>query len=113
MENIWGEIRWDYLDDIITIDAWLTDDDNEEGRVIAEIEADGEIIYKDDRAKTDAYAQEIIKEAQKQMLLDRVVNRIELDLEQGDVSSVEELLDFLPKENLIAYLPEEDQKNFS
>ena len=111
-ENIWGEIRWDYLDDIISVDAWLTADDNEEGKVIAEIEADGKVIYRDDRAKTDRYAQELIIEAREQMLLDRVVKGIELDLEMGDVSAIEELLAYIPKENLIGYLPEEEWENF-
>jgi hypothetical protein len=112
MENIWGEIRWDYLDDIISIDAWLTADDNEEGKVIAEVEANGEVKYRDDRAKTDDHAQEIITEVKKQMLLDRVVKGIELDLEQGDVSAIEELLTFIPKENLIGYLPEGEGDHF-
>ena len=111
-ENIWGEIRWEYLDDIITIDAWLTDDDMEEGKVIAEIEADGQIIYKDERAKTDPYAKEIIKEAHKQMLLDRVVDQIKRDIELSDVSAVEELLKFIDDEFLIGYLPEDQQKHF-
>ena len=112
MENIWGEIRWDYLDDIISIDAWLTDDDMEEGKVIAEIEADGEVKYRDERAKTDIYAQEIIQEAHYQMLLDRVITGIKSDFEMGDVTAVEELIGELPIKNLIAYLPEEIWKNF-
>ena len=47
------------------------------------------------------------------MLLDLVVKRIELDLEMGDVSAVEELLNFVPKENLIQFLPEEKWENFN
>ena len=113
-ENIWGEIRWDYVGDFICIDAWLTDDDMEEGKVIAKIDlVTGELTYNDDRAKTDNYAQEIIKEGLNQVLLDRVVKRIELDLEQGDVSAVEELLQFIPRKNLIGFLPEEEWKNFN
>jgi len=65
MDN-WGEIRNDFIDDdtgIATIDAWVSEDDNEEGKVIATFDTNtGEVIYKDDRAKTDAYAQEIIQE---------------------------------------------------
>lgn len=111
-KTLWGEVRWDYLDDIITIDAWLTDDDMEEGRVIAEIEADGEIKYKDERAMSDPLAQEVIREAQMQMLYDRVVDRIKLDFEQKDISAVEELLTSVSRENLVGYLSEEDQKHF-
>ena len=63
--NIWGEIRSDFLDDdiILYINAWLTDDDNEEGKVIAKMNVQTkEIEYLDDRARTDFYAQEIINE---------------------------------------------------
>lgn len=62
----WAEIRNDFVCEDshkIYIDAWLTADDNEEGVVIARIDMDTKKIeYFDDAAKTDGYAQEIIKE---------------------------------------------------
>ena len=62
----WAEIRADYYDDEEEkqyIDAWETDDDDEEGSVIAKIDlASGEVEYLDDDAKSDPYAQEVIKE---------------------------------------------------
>lgn len=62
----WSEIRNDFHnpeDKVVCIDAWLTDDDNEEGDVIAKINYETrEIEYLDEDAKTDSYAQEIIKE---------------------------------------------------
>ena len=64
--SIWGEIRNDFEDDdgIVYIDAWLTDDDNEEGKVIAKVNTETKTVeYLDDRAKTDSYAQELIKES--------------------------------------------------
>jgi hypothetical protein len=62
--SIWGEIRNDFQDgDIVYIDAWLTSDDNEEGRVIAKVNVrTHETEYLDDRARTDGYAQEMISE---------------------------------------------------
>lgn len=63
--SIWGEIRNDFEDDnqIVHIDAWLTDDDNEEGKVIAKVNVQTkEVEYLNDRAKTNAYAQEMIQE---------------------------------------------------
>ena len=62
--NIWGEIRNDFEDgDIVHIDAWLTDDDNEPGTVIAKVNVrTKEVEYIDERAKTDSYAQEMINE---------------------------------------------------
>lgn len=62
----WAEIRNDFVCEDshkIYIDAWMTEDDNEEGIVIARIDMDTKNIeYFDDDAKTDSYAQEIIKE---------------------------------------------------
>lgn len=45
-------------------------------------------------------------------LIERVVEEIKKDLENGDVTALEELLSFTPKENLIAYLPEEEWERF-
>ncbi|MFA5366660.1 MAG: hypothetical protein WC333_02150 [Dehalococcoidia bacterium] len=63
-DNIWSEIRSNFEDEgVIHIDAWISGDDNEEGKVIATIDkATSVVSYRDDRAKTDAYAQEIIAE---------------------------------------------------
>jgi hypothetical protein len=63
-QSIWGEIRNDFEDEgIVHIDAWLTDDDMEGGTVIAKVNVQTkEVEYLDDRAKTDAYAQEMIQE---------------------------------------------------
>jgi hypothetical protein len=62
----WAEIRNDFVCEDshkIYIDAWLTDDDNEEGTVIARIDMDTKNIeYFDNDARTDSYAQEIIRE---------------------------------------------------
>lgn len=63
----YGEIRNDYYCDIdetnVYIDAWFTADDNEEGVVIAKVNyKTKEIEYLDNDARTDEYAQEVIKE---------------------------------------------------
>ena len=62
----WAEIRNDYCDEDegkVYIDAWKTDNDSEEGTVIAKIDyKTKEIEYLDKMAKTDSYAQEIINE---------------------------------------------------
>ena len=49
----------------------------------------------------------------KQDLIETAVKQIELDIHCGDVEALEELLTFIPVENLIAYLPEEDWKPFN
>lgn len=66
----WKEIRNDYTDGIeTTVEAWMTTDDDEEGKVIAVIINDTrEVEYNDLDAKTDEYAQEAIKD---------VLNRLE------------------------------------
>jgi hypothetical protein len=48
----------------------------------------------------------------KQDLIETVMKQIELDIHCSDLQAMEELLKFLPIENLINYLPEEDWKQF-
>jgi hypothetical protein len=40
-------------------------------------------------------------------LYDEVLNQIAQDISNSDFTAIEELLKFVPRENLIAYLPEE------
>ena len=40
-------------------------------------------------------------------LHDEVLNQIAEDLQGGDLTAIEELLKFVPRENLLAYLSEE------
>lgn len=64
-ESIWKEIRCNFYDDeehVWVVDAWLTEDDNEPGDVIAKINASEKVTYLDKRAEKDPYAQEIIAE---------------------------------------------------
>ena len=62
----WMEIRCDFFDEEeekYCVDAWMTDDGNEEGTVIAKIDLAAKTVeYLDEDAKTDEYAQEVIKE---------------------------------------------------
>lgn len=63
-ESKYAEVRYDYIDGIkpISIDAWLTEDDSEEGRVIARIDQKTKIVeYVDCDASYDAYEQETIR----------------------------------------------------
>ena len=48
----------------------------------------------------------------KQDLIETVLQQIVMDVHCGDSEAIEELLKFLPVENLIEYLPEEDHKQF-
>ena len=67
--NIWSEIKSDHEDDDkIFIDAYLTSDDNENGTVIAKVDiTSNDVVYFDERAKTDKYAQEVITECFKRL----------------------------------------------
>lgn len=62
----WMEIRNDFVVDEenkVYIDAWKTFDGNEAGTVIAKIDiGTHNVEYFDDDARTDCFAQEIIKE---------------------------------------------------
>jgi len=74
----WAEIKADFdekdgcelVDDIVNclnVDAWLTDEDDESGNVIAKViktkSGDVGVVYIDTIAIHDDYAQSIIKEA--------------------------------------------------
>jgi len=48
----------------------------------------------------------------KQDLIETVIEQIIVDVHCGDTQAIEELLTFCPIENLTAYLPEEDWKQF-
>lgn len=64
--SVWSEIRNDFCDEDekkVYIDAWLSDDGDEEGEVIAKVHVEDKTIeYLDERARKDYYAQEVIKE---------------------------------------------------
>jgi formylmethanofuran dehydrogenase subunit E len=45
-------------------------------------------------------------------LIERVLEQIKSDLFNGDVEAIEELLSFVPRENLIGYLPEEEWEQY-
>ena len=62
----WTEIHCSQFDEnkgVYPVDAWRTSDDNEEGKVIAEIDLENHCVaYYDEDAKTDTYAQSVIQE---------------------------------------------------
>lgn len=78
MNSYWKEIKNDYRDEslcsefekgiktIVYVDAWKKDGDSEEGEVIAKIVVTNDnkifVIYINNVARVDKYAQEIIKE---------------------------------------------------
>jgi hypothetical protein len=47
-----------------------------------------------------------------QALIDRVIEEIKNDILAGDLTAIDELLKFIPKENLISFLPEEEWERF-
>ena len=62
--NRWSEVKCDYCDDgFWRVDAWETDDSNEEGTVIAFVDdLTGRVLYNDPVARVDSLAQEVIHE---------------------------------------------------
>lgn len=69
-ETKYGKVRYDFMDGIepVSIDAWFTDDDNEEGQVIANIDQKTkQVTYLDNDASYDPYAQEIIQKVLQQL----------------------------------------------
>ena len=50
-----------------------------------------------------------LDEEQKQSIVDQVIEQIKKDFAMGDETAVDELLKFVPDENLIGFLPDVDQ----
>jgi superfamily II helicase len=46
------------------------------------------------------------------LLINRVLEQVKADLSIGDLTALDELLTFVPRENLIAYLPEEEWNKY-
>ena len=117
----WKEIRNDYTEGHTGrthIDAWTSPNDDDDGATIATIDLDGNVEYRDERAKTDKGAQEAIQEIlnrnedNKQKLVDAVYNQIKKDLEEGDGTVLESLLKEIATTSLLQALPENDWNNF-
>ncbi len=82
---MWREIRRNFYNEEegkVYIDAWETDRDGEEGKVIAKIDVKTKNIeYLNQGAMTDAYAQEIIKQVMEDIdngIFDAVRNNLRL-----------------------------------
>jgi hypothetical protein len=63
--SYWSQVNNEFFDHdgFVCIDAWETEDDNEEGKVIAKIDVtNGNVTYLDERAKNDSLAKENINE---------------------------------------------------
>ena len=52
------------------------------------------------------------KEELKQQLIDTVIDRIKFDLLNGDETTIDELLNFVPNKNLVWFLPERDWEKY-
>ena len=63
-ENIWSELRYEETaENIVNVFGWLTGELDEIGTPIIEINvSSGFVIYLDERAKDDLYAQEAVQE---------------------------------------------------
>lgn len=46
------------------------------------------------------------------LLINRVLEQIKADLSTDDLTAIEALLSFVPKENLLGFLPEEEWERF-
>lgn len=80
--SIWNEIKNTFFNEEeqkVYIDGYLTDDDSEEGKVIAKINSNTNVEYLDKRAETDEYAQEIIIETRYTILAEKAYDLYCLD----------------------------------
>ena len=45
-------------------------------------------------------------------LINRAIEEIKSDISMGDLTALDELLSFVPRENLLAFLPEEEWEKY-
>lgn len=97
--TVYAEIRYDFFDEsekCYTIDAWKTEDDNEEGIVVAKVYEDGKIIFLNEEAQKDVNVLAAIEELSKEKVMNE--NTLNDDVDDGDariekiVSSAKEKL---------------------
>lgn len=113
-----AEVRNDHRDFFTgkyCIDVYLTDDDDEQGFVIAEVDADGNVEWIR-LSRLDGYdmtpIHEAIEEAKqeqtktKKELVEKCVEAIVHDVKGGDLMAIDELLFHVPTKNLQSFLPE-------
>ena len=80
--GIWKEVKCVHFDEEEQkwfVDAWMTADDWEEGKVIAKVDLKCNVEYNDERAKTDTYAQKIISDTRFDILAARVYEMYKKD----------------------------------
>lgn len=74
----WKEIRCTFfnaMEEKYMVDAWETDNDNEKSTRIAKIDiADGTVEFIDEDAKTDEYAQKVLKEMSVSIKMRKLMN---------------------------------------
>lgn len=116
-ENIWSEISTNYTDEetgLTHVDAWINPDDDENGATIATINCFGITTYKDERAKTDKYAQEEIQDAIRRIdderaeVVNKLIEQLKEDFRNDDYTVIDEILVHnVSMKVLKASLPEE------
>lgn len=79
---MYAELRRDYHNEeenYITIDGWKTDDDNEEGEIVAFVYPE-RVVYVDNGARLNEEVNELIKEAQEELrecdYYSQIINKI-------------------------------------
>lgn len=124
--QVFAEVLIDYTDPEtgnITLDCFVDSDPNSEGRVVAEVTPDGEVVRGKNELITEADFQcptflQAVEDAKskqedrKQKLVDDVIEDLKESLASGDFTVLDELLKFVPARNLIQALPEEKWNDY-
>lgn len=108
----------------LTVDAYYTNDPNEEGVTIATVLADttvedrqgnpiGTIFQFGEKANSVIADAVIRQENRREALIEAVHDDIVKQVNEGDTTVLAEMLKFVPVPNLIASLSEDEQRNHS
>ena len=119
-QKIWKHIISDYSEEnLMYIDGYLTDDADEAGQVIAIINTDTyDIEYKDKRAEDDINVQDALKAIindlidVKEKMIEDLIEEIQSDINSGDRTVLDAILQNIPRSELIQSLSEEKMKKY-
>lgn len=99
MKSKYSIIKSSFFDEhnkVWCIDAWLGEEPEEEGKVIAEVSLDGTVKYNDIEAITDIKAQEVIKEKVFRCICYKVAVEMTLNFETDYMTSNFESEAYIP-----------------
>lgn len=120
MEKHWKQIRNDYWEgNLLYVDGYETDDEMEEGKVLAILNTDDySVQYVDTRAENSVEVNTLLKSLinnlidEKENIVNTLITEIQADFNSGDFTVIDELLHSIARNKLIGWLSDENMQKY-